>query len=927
MRPIKLVMTGFESYCNRTEIDFEKLGKKGLYLISGETGAGKTTIFDAITFALYGSASGENRSESMLRSHFADENTPTEVELLFESNNKLYKVVRNPEYIRKAKKGDGTTKESANASLYFESDKNLLPVTKVKDVTQKIEEILGLPKNQFCRIAMIAQGAFQKLLLANTNEKKIIFRELFKTEKFDKLQNVLLQKNSEAKEEVNELSLSIRQYLNGIECNGDDEVSIEVNKIIEKGIVDDQAIIDLNKLINFEEDILNELKVKISKIEKELNKIQEKVQKAEEKKVIENSILENKNILKSEEEKLESIYQKIKALEVETKKIPIYEKEKTLIEASLPEYDELEKKEESILQSQKEIKSFENQIAKENLLIEALRKKIESQKSELENLKFAGEKKVQLESDKRKFESECEEVKKIYENLISLEKEELNYKDEVKSYEELEKEFLLADNVFKEKRKMYNDEQAGILAKNLKKNSPCPVCGSLEHPSPAKCSLVAPTEQEVEEAEKNSKQLQKKSSDKAKSAAVIKSKIDVLSEQIKKDLEKKIENFSLDEKGLIEKVLQMIEQIKNKIDELNNKITLEVNNVARKEILEKEIPLEEKESNLKINSVEEIKKNIVSLNATVLVEEKNIEQKKKNLKYPSSFEAKTELEKIIQNINLIQEKNEKIEVEKKSAVQNIAVLKDRIINLTENFNKIEDFDYDELILQKEKFESQKESLDQKRDLFNEQRGKNKDNVKAIEEVYPKQIKAKEFYDMISILYKVVAGTISGKEKVSLETYVQMRYLDRITQRANLRFKIMTDGKYELCRRRNFDNNRSPLGLELNVKDFYTGRERFVESLSGGEQFQASLSLALGLADEIQATEGGKKLETMFIDEGFGSLDSETLNKAMKALESLSKGDKLIGIISHVDELENRIQNKIRVTKDLSGKSKIDILIG
>lgn len=927
MRPIKLVMTGFESYCNRTEIDFEKLGKKGLYLISGETGAGKTTIFDAITFALYGSASGENRSESMLRSHFADENTPTEVELLFESNNKLYKVVRNPEYIRKAKKGDGTTKESANASLYFESDKNLLPVTKVKDVTQKIEEILGLPKNQFCRIAMIAQGAFQKLLLANTNEKKIIFRELFKTEKFDKLQNVLLQKNSEAKEEVNELSLSIRQYLNGIECNGDDEVSIEVNKIIEKGIVDDQAIIDLNKLINFEEDILNELKVKISKIEKELNKIQEKVQKAEEKKVIENSILENKNILKSEEEKLESICQKIKALEVETKKIPIYEKEKTLIEASLPEYDELEKKEESILQSQKEIKSFENQIAKENLLIEALRKKIESQKSELENLKFAGEKKVQLESDKRKFESECEEVKKIYENLISLEKEELNYKDEVKSYEELEKEFLLADNVFKEKRKMYNDEQAGILAKNLKKNSPCPVCGSLEHPSPAKCSLVAPTEQEVEEAEKNSKQLQKKSSDKAKSAAVIKSKIDVLSEQIKKDLEKKIENFSLDEKGLIEKVLQMIEQIKNKIDELNNKITLEVNNVARKEILEKEIPLEEKESNLKINSVEEIKKNIVSLNATVLVEEKNIEQKKKNLKYPSSFEAKTELEKIIQNINLIQEKNEKIEDEKKSAVQNIAVLKDRIINLTENFNKIEDFDYDELILQKEKFESQKESLDQKRDLFNEQRGKNKDNVKAIEEVYPKQIKAKEFYDMISILYKVVAGTISGKEKVSLETYVQMRYLDRITQRANLRFKIMTDGKYELCRRRNFDNNRSPLGLELNVKDFYTGRERFVESLSGGEQFQASLSLALGLADEIQATEGGKKLETMFIDEGFGSLDSETLNKAMKALESLSKGDKLIGIISHVDELENRIQNKIRVTKDLSGKSKIDILIG
>jgi len=187
--------------------------------------------------------------------------------------------------------------------------------------------------------------------------------------------------------------------------------------------------------------------------------------------------------------------------------------------------------------------------------------------------------------------------------------------------------------------------------------------------------------------------------------------------------------------------------------------------------------------------------------------------------------------------------------------------------------------------------------------------------------------SEENFYMVNSLYKVAAGNISGQEKISLETYVQMRYLDHITRRANLRLKIMTDGKYELCRRKNFENKKSSLGLELNVKDFYTGRERSVESLSGGEQFQASLALALGLSDEIQASEGGKKLDTMFIDEGFGTLDSDTLNKAMKALLGLSKGDKLIGIISHVEELENLISNKLKVFKDLDGKSKIEYLMG
>lgn len=220
--------------------------------------------------------------------------------------------------------------------------------------------------------------------------------------------------------------------------------------------------------------------------------------------------------------------------------------------------------------------------------------------------------------------------------------------------------------------------------------------------------------------------------------------------------------------------------------------------------------------------------------------------------------------------------------------------------------------------------NKKIELNEERDKVSGRKEKNKSSITRLENIFPELKKAQSHYDMIHSLYKVVSGNIAGQTKLSLETYVQMIFFDNIIRRANLRLKIMTDGKYELRRRQEFTDKRSSLGLELNVKDFYTGRERFVESLSGGEQFQASLALALGLADEIQNSAGGIKLDTMFIDEGFGTLDSDTLNKAMKALEDLSKSNKLIGIISHVNELEDRIQNKIRVSKDIFGKSFISI---
>jgi exonuclease SbcC len=226
---------------------------------------------------------------------------------------------------------------------------------------------------------------------------------------------------------------------------------------------------------------------------------------------------------------------------------------------------------------------------------------------------------------------------------------------------------------------------------------------------------------------------------------------------------------------------------------------------------------------------------------------------------------------------------------------------------------------EKLNARKVQFFEEKNALGEQRDSINKRSGINQESLKSVEALVPEIEKATDRYNMISALSEVAAGDRRGKSgKPSLETYVQMHCLDQINRRANLRLKTMTDNKYEL--RRRIEENGAELGLDLNVKDFYTGRERGVQTLSGGEQFQASLSLALGLADEIQSSSGGIKLDTMFIDEGFGTLDSETLNKAMRALETLSQGDKLIGIISHVEELEARIAKKICVKKDESGVS-------
>lgn len=923
MRPIKLTMTGFESYKDKTVINFEELGTKGLYLITGDTGAGKTTIFDAITFALYGSPSGSDRSVEMLRSHFADENTPTEVELYFEANGNKYIIKRNPDYERKSLRGDGVTKEAANATLEFIT-KNQDPITSVSKVNAEIEKILNLRKDQFCRIAMIAQGRFQELLLSKKEQKQTIFRELFHTEKYERIQETLKADRNQANYEVENLKKSLKSALERIQISEADKNSARINQIITSVYVTQDEIDILKKFVADDENLLSQVIQQIKELESQLEAVNNDIQTGETRKKLSNQIeIASKNHDKESEQL--KIYQAayVQAQE-NAKNVPELDKEKTLLEASLKEYEEISVKDSELQKLRKDIAADSNQNDSLEKEKQKLDESISALKKEKESLKNAGEKigtyeagLIRISEDKKELNEICSSLEKYLKDKEKLTAAQEAAKKAISNYE-------AANHEYSEKFRLFNLEQAGILAETLSAGCPCPVCGSTEHPHPAEKSENAPSQKELEDSKKTMDKLQQVSVDFSGKAKEIRAVVENSQATINKMLGKYFENLTVEDEAVSEKINAKLSALENEYDALDEKLSQEKNDKARSDKIEKEIP--ECEERLKgiQNNLTQLIAQISSNQAIYETEEKNLTAKKAELKYATLLEAQNKFKELENQINKLTSAVDAALMNKNDCEKTLDGLEGEAKGLTEQLSKTKAVDVEKLEVQKKILTDKKDVLENQRDSINKRNGINQESVNTIEKLVPEISAANDRLAMISSLCEVALGSSRGKNgKPSLETYVQMHCLDQINRRANLRLKTMTENKYEL--RRRIEEDGAELGLDLNVKDFYTGRERNVHTLSGGEQFQASLALALGLADEIQESAGGIRLDTMFIDEGFGTLDSETLNKAMRALEDLSQGNKLIGIISHVEELEARIPKQISVKKDETGVSHIQIV--
>ena len=921
MRPLKLKISAFGPYSGVTEFDFGKLGTSGLYLITGDTGAGKTTIFDAITYALYGDPSGNNRDTSMLRSKYANESTPTEVELLFSYRDKEYTVKRNPEYERTSKRGGGTTKQAANAEIIYPDGR---VVTKIKDVDNAIKEIIGIDRNQFCQIAMIAQGDFLKLLLAPTKERMEIFRHIFKTEQFASLQERLKRESGKLSDECEIIKRSISQYIAGIVCDADSTDFIEVKKAKEGELLTEDIISLLEKIIEDDKSAQTKLQEEKELLKNKLDDVKAKVNKAKDVVLALEDLEKNESDFLAETENQKLLLVKNEEEKAKQPRIKALNERAAELKALLPYYDELLSKQTAFDNNKKSIAENTETIKTAQDYIKTVESDILALSEELKTLEKSGEEKLNLENDKKELENSADKLTSLKNSINSLESAEKDYKSAIDDYNKKQSAADAADAAYKSQNTAYLNAQAGILADTLISGEPCPVCGSTTHPEIAIKPENAPTKEQLESLQTElEKQVSGAGAARTKAGA-LKGVLEEKQKSVLGEIAALLKDASVnDARSLISVKLSDIETEKAA---LNKRIETANEKILRREKIETILPKKQDNLERAKNRLLEITDNLKAKTAENSQLEKRIAELSKSLVLESKQEAEAE---ILASTNSA----EKLKSDYETAIQNLNKSNEKIASLKAAKEQIlkRIGDGADIDLQKENeellaLENQQISLENKAKIIHSRIVTNSSALENIKQNSGNLIKTEKKYALVKSLSNTANGQLQGKEKIMLETYIQMNYFDRIIARANVRLMIMTDGQYDLIRRKEALSKSGQSGLDLDVIDHYNGSERSVKSLSGGESFKASLALALGLADEIESSAGGIKLDTMFVDEGFGSLDEESLAAAMKALSSLADGNRLVGIISHVGELKQKIDKQIVVTKDKSGGSKAEIVV-
>lgn len=918
MRPLKITMSAFGPYAGEVTLDMQKLGKSGIYLITGDTGAGKTTIFDAISYALYGEASGNYRENTTLRSKYASVDTPTFVELEFEYNNEIYKINRNPEYPRPNKRGEGFTKQSANAELVMPDGS---VITKIKEVSAKVEEIIGINKNQFSQIAMIAQGDFRKLLNCETNERSKIFRKIFKTEPYHNIEIKLSSLFNELKRNREKEKSGIEQYINQLKCNENDTLSLE----LERAKSGDVLIEDVIKLAG---EIINKDTLEYTKTQKNIESINEEIEKINSNiKLYENQEATKKAYAKASA-KLEELKTKrndcekaYKSAEAQRERLDDLTRKINLINSKMPKYDELKSLENSINERTQSFEKSNNSLKLKQQEITLLEKEIDEKSKALEEVKGADLLVQKLNVQKVEINKKAEALKELKTEIDRCKTEQKNLKNAQSFAKSALDEYGALENEYNQIYIAFFNEQAGIIADELKDGEPCPVCGSTSHPNLARKSENAPSQADVESAQNLVKKAQEKADKARDTASALKSRVDEIAANVKSAAKKL---FGTDD-NVFDNYNSNINALKKEYDD-----TLALLKTANEKLnlyqkLDKEIPkIQEKQKSLS-DEISKLNTQKASDEAFISENTKRVTSIKSELDFESADLAK---DKLKEYTNLSSDIKNAIE-KSKNAFDDIKseydTQKGTKASLENAFKEFKEIDLASLNEKSLKLNEYKKDVDETAKSLYSRIDSNKSLVDNISEKRDILKGYDDKYVWLKALSETANGDISGKEKITLETFVQMTYFDSIIRKANIRLLTMSDGQYELVRRSDAETLKKNEGLALDVIDHFNGSSRSVSTLSGGESFMASLCLALGLSDEIQSSNGGIKLDTMFVDEGFGSLDGEALDRALSALTSLSQGNRLVGIISHVDALCDRIDNKIVITKDRTTGSNAQII--
>lgn len=920
MRPIKLVMSAFGPYAGKTVLDMNLLGERGLYLITGDTGAGKTTIFDAIVFALYGEASGEYREASMFRSKYAAPETPTEVELTFVYGDEQYCVKRNPEYDRPKTKGEGVTTEKAGAILTYPDGR---VITRLRDVNREIEEIIGLDRHQFTRIAMIAQGDFLKLLLAGTDERKKIFQKIFHTQPYYLLQERLKSESGKLGREYEALDASVRQYADGIVCSPDSALASRVEEAKEGRLPIHDTLSLLQQLIEL--DRAEELTVsqKEKELAQQLETLAALLTRAETWIRARMSLEESGRSLALAEEKMQDLKNVWKQEQDKQPKVQELARNIASIEAELPDYREYDVGRGELTVAQVRLDKNKAEVQGGENQKKALSSEIQRLKAEREELSDADAKRAEAQTKRAAAVTKKETLSALSAKLALLDTLQTQLAQRQRVYlaamEQSDRQIKRYEELFRR----YLDEQAGIIATTLIPGQACPVCGSLTHPEIATLTEDAPSKEVLEQSKKEAEQSRATAMDAGELAAETRGRLETTQKELSAGWKQVFGTVPQEQAPtLLQNALAAVDaEIKN----CDDNIAGENRKLARRQSIDGLLPQKERELNDLLERLQVLGGEIVRDETTIAALRTRIETLADKLCYESAEaaqKAKQTLEKEKQTMEGAYRAAADAVADQNAT---IAALMSAMEEAKKMLSDAEDIDVSQKTALRDEIKTARDQLNEQARALHIRISANQRAYDSILAASENLSRVEKKWAWVRSLANTASGNVSGKEKIMLETYVQMTYFDRIIARANTRFLTMTGGQYELKRRVEARNNRSQSGLELDLIDHYNGSERSVNTLSGGESFKASLSLALGLSDEIQSRAGGIRLGTMFVDEGFGSLDEQSLEQAMQALLSLSEGERLVGIISHVGELKSRIDKQIVVTKEKSGGSSVRIV--
>ena len=1022
MRPLKLVMQAFGPYRERVILDFTQMQNQSLFLISGPTGAGKTTLFDALAYALYDSASGDLRKKESFKSDFATDEELCFVELTFEVAGKEYFVRRHPSQRAPGKSGKPIDVQ-AGVELHMPEGQ---PITRISEANQALEQLLSLTASQFRQIVMLPQGEFRRMLDSNSRDKEEIFRNIFETTLLQEFQEELKRQTSEMQKERSDYQKEMRVYMNSVKWHEEetwhllnnqikqsiqleqtDEVLSGLEEMIEKGkrkensaeeSVSSLTIVlkeqDTVVMLLEEQELLQDSKEKLATQKEEIEIIKNSLFMHEQ--VIE-CVNKNHQLLDAERNTADSLKDlemnknKLKEVLAKTKEAEINFKE---IKKEYKKLDDIHIKRDTLKEQErvlKEYKSLHTTCSEYKMTLSESEKELE--KAQKGTTKF--------EELKDKLSKKQEKGKKVPKELSQTEKEETLFQIERDKMEnrkiDIEKVISLSQQIqeirneieedssvlkrirkeFSEQEERYFRNQAGLIAQQLEEDKACPVCGSFTHPQKATTEENVLTKEELTLLQEKQNTQQIKTETKINELSYLTK----TQKELFMELELKSEEANKEKMKIEERISTISQELtENKRIQMELKVQLEKQSKIEEEIDE----IEKKLSDSKEKETD-IRSTIRSLHSYLQEAQEKIERKSEEIptlsleelaqkinqldkwiqKTPELYENKreewAELENKVSSLTSLvlvgKETNKKQkEVETKLRKELSRLLKEK--GLDDNFekwtldnseiekskNEIKEYENETLLLKanenrvnqqlsefkvvasKEEYQRKKREVEQLKKEKEIEKEKwalflshNKETYDKLQSVYEKIKDSEEIYRTLSDLNDFSKGS-NENQAISFERFVLGTYFDQILEEANTRLQAMTHNRFQLLRKQEKAKHGGASGLDMVVLDTFNGKSREVSTLSGGESFKASLALALGLSDVIQNKQGGVQVDTLLIDEGFGTLDSDSLDSAIETLVELNEHGRLIGVISHLDELKTRIPVHIEINKTINGSS-------